>query len=463
MVAPPRTTGRASPTEAIGELGLPLFSGYLRLDPNQRLYGRHAADLFRLMRYDEPACSAFVNAAQSLLPTSYDVIPGGDTDADNAAAEHLASCIESLEHGMATTLRQQQSILWAGWCIQEIVYQRREDGTIGWRGWELRRQNSLERWETDAQFSDKIVGFIQRPAPSYLLRSIPQARYIHTVADDSEGSPEGLSPLRGMYKHWYMLRNIELFLGIALERFGTGLPLFEIEPGAPRLNEKDEEVLQAAIKELRQNEYAGAILPPGVRFRFANSPGLSAETYLSVMRYLRLVMLSTLMADFIGLGTQSGGGAYALGKDKSELFLMALNNYQQRMEDAINTQAVKRLYQFAANRVNRFGAITAPPRLTLKPIKRYDLQSMATLMELLHRIGTFTPSAEDEAYIRSISDLLDKTPEQIAAEREAVPPTTTQPTPQPATENEDDADEVEDEDTTEEDDGDSEDESDETA
>lgn len=429
------TTTTTPLTEPIGALGLPLYSGYLRLDPNPKLTGRQAAALYREMRYGEPAATAFYNAAVTLLPTSYDVQPGGETDADLAAAEHLGACVEAMEPALSTALRQQQSILWAGWCVQELVYRRRDDGTVGWREWGLRRQDSLERWQTAGPGSAEVIGLIQRPAPDYRERVIPRERYIHTVADDSEGSPEGLSPLRGMYKHWYMVRNIELFLGIALERFGTGLPVFEVAEGVT-LTPTDEAVLEDALKALRQNEYAGVVTPKGVTFRFASSPGLRAGDYLQVIRYLRLVMLSTLMADFIGLGTQQAGGAYSLGRDKSELFLLGLNAYQQRMGDAINAQAVRRLYALPANRQNRFGVITAPPRLTLKPIKRYDLASLGQLMELLHRIGLFTPSPEDEAYMREISDLLNKSPDQIRTERGAMPP----PPPRPAADEDDAAD-----------------------
>jgi hypothetical protein len=144
----------------------------------------------------------------------------------------------------------------------------------------LRRQESIERWMTLPD-SGVVTGLVQRPAPDYRIRLIPIERAIHVVADDSEGSPEGMSALRGMYRHAYMVRNLEMLLGIALERFGTGLPLFEVDESVrTRLDASDEALLQDAISALRQNEYAGGVLPPGVRFRFANSPGLDAMTYV---------------------------------------------------------------------------------------------------------------------------------------------------------------------------------------
>jgi hypothetical protein len=141
-----------------------------------------------------------------------------------------------------------------------------------------------------------------------------------------------------------------------------------------------------------------------------------------VIRYYRIVMLSTVIADFIALGTQQSGGAYALSTDKSDLFLLSLNSYQDRVLDGINGQPVRRLFDLPAYRENRFGRITAPPRLTMRPVKRYDLQSLGGFAELLTRIGLFTPTPEDEAFLRSISGLRDLSPDQVRAVREDAPP-----------------------------------------
>jgi hypothetical protein len=443
---------RRSPlTEPIGAVGLPIYAGYLRLDPNpySQLYGRDAIRVYRDMRYNEPAAAAFLNVTTALLPTEPDVIPGGATDADQRAAEHIRQCLADLSPSFATTIRQMASILWAGWDIHEIVYKRTRQGFIGWQGFELRRQDSIQRWQMAAS-SGTISGWEQRPAPDFVLRTIPAERYIHIVADDSEGSPEGLSPLRGMYRHWYMTKQLELLMGISFERFGTGLPVFEIDEGVV-LTERDQALLQDALLQLRQNEYAGAIMPAGVRFRFADSPGLDVENYIEIIRYLRLVMLSVLLADFIGLGTQQGGGAYALGKDKSELFLLSLNGTIQRITDAITEQAVTRLLRLPALR-QQFGPLTAMPRVTLPPIKRYDLEQLSGFVKVLTRIGSFTPTIDDEIFFRKIGDLLDRTPADLTRDRaDAQPDDPTTPadangapddTPIPASE--EDADETDD-------------------
>lgn len=410
--------------QPIGAPGLPLFSGFLRIDPSSslRLYGAEAVRQYRLIAYEEPAARAFLYAANQMLHTEVTPVPGGDTDADKQSAEDLAYAIAPLNPSMGATLRQLYSILWAGWAWHEVQLGRGSDGRPVFASWALRRQESLERWLTLPN-SGVVTGLVQRPAPDYAVRTLPIERSIHVTADDSEGSPEGTSSLRGMIRHAYMVRNIEMLLGIALERFGTGLPLFEVDEAiGNRLTDSDTATLQDALDALRQNEYAGGVLPPGVRFRFADSPGLDANTYLEVIRYYRIVMLSTVIADFIALGTQQSGGAYSLGTDKSDLWMLSLNSYQDRVLDGLNEQPIRRLFALPAYRENRFGRITAPPRLTLRPVRRYDLDKLGAFAELLHRIGAFTPTPEDEEFLRSISDLRDLSADQVRAAREAPEP-----------------------------------------
>jgi hypothetical protein len=411
-----------------GATGLPLFNGRLSLDQNPKLRGRQGTKVFQEMRSDEPAARAFLNAAGSLLRTDLGVEPGGPKRADKQAAVFLEACLADMDIPQA--LRQMHAILWAGWSFHEVVYTRRDDGRVGWAKWALRRQETLERWEVKAGEIDALV---QRPAPDYQLRTIPLNRAIHIVADDSEGSPEGFSPLRGMYRQWFFVKNLELLLGIALERFGTGVPVFEAGEGVGTLTAADEAALQAAISGLKQNEEAGVITPRGFTFRFADSPGLSATDYLEVIRYMRVAMLSTVLADFIALGTGVTGGAYALGKDKSELFLLALNSVQDRILDAINRQAVRRLFLNA--NAGAFGKLTALPKLVLPPVKRYDLAGLGTFAELLERIGAFHPTPEDEEFFRKVSDLPDKDLAELRELHERAP----QPVPGPVNEAEPEA------------------------
>jgi hypothetical protein len=386
-------------------VGLPIFNGYVSLDLNPKLRGAGAAKIYREMILDEPAAGAFVGACNTLLRTDVQVTPGGSTDRDKQAAEFLEQCLQDMRDDLATSMRRCYSVIPFGWVVQELVYKRRgpnaskfPDGRVGWAGWGFRRQESLHKWGNDT--NGTVTEFQQRPAPSYDVRVLPLNKCIHLVADDTEGSPEGRSALRGMYRQAYFVKNFELLFGIALERFGTGIPVFkQTESGT--VTEAHLEMFDQIARALRQNEEAYIRVPFGYDFTFAPSPGLEAATYLDAITRFRTWALSTALAEFIALGT-GDTGSFALGKSKIDLFLKALTGYQDRICAAIQRQAVARLFKY-----NDFGKLTDLPHVTLPAVREYDLQGLATFAEILERVGVFHPTPQDEEAMRRFSDLPD--------------------------------------------------------
>lgn len=379
----------------IGRSGLPLFSGKLSLDRNVRLRWPQAGRIYRQMLDDEPAAAALWTAVRTLLRTDIQVSEGSDP----RAQELVQSALEGMRDSIATKLRQMASAVFYGFDIHEIVYTRRPDGRVGWADWAIRRQDSFERWETDK--NGRVVGFTQRPAPSYQILTIPLKKCLHVVADDSDGSPEGRGALRPMYRYWYMVTQFELLGAIALERFGTGMPVFSREDASIKLSEGQEETLAAIAAGVRQNEEAFVLEPPGIKFRFEPSPGVEAASYLAFIQQFRIWMLATALSEFIALGTGETG-SFALGKSKIDLFLRSLTGFQDKLCDTINRQAIPPLM-----RANGWGALEEYPQVSLPAVREYDLAGLSAFAQALHTIGAFHPTPVDEAWLRKISDLVD--------------------------------------------------------
>jgi len=396
----------------IGAIGLHLFAGVLSDELNANLRGTKGIKVYNEMRRDEPAATSFLAATSNLLHTDLYVEPGGKTRTDTKAAKFVETTLTDMSGSVGAYVRQMYSCIWAGWDIHEIVWKRRsrgkyQDGLVAPSKLALRRQETFDRWGTDK--NGEIISFVQRPAPRYDTREIPLTKCVHVVADDADGSPEGISALRGMYRQWYFVKNIELLLGISLERFGTGMPVFSRTPEIQAsLTEEQLDELEEIAMRVRQNEYAYVIEPLGIKFRFEPSPGLNAATYLDSIMRMRTWMLATVLADFIALGAGGKGGAYALGKDKSELFLLALNGYQQRVLDALNQQLMPWLFKY-----NDFGKLTELPRFALPPVKRYDLSALGSFLNIVKNLGAFHPQPEDETMFRKIADVADVDPSTL--------------------------------------------------
>lgn len=415
----------ARPRAEIGSVGLPMFAGRLGLDTNTRLRGVPGIRIYREMATDEPAAAAFLSACATLLRTDLAVVPGGKSRADAKAATFLESTLDDMRDSLAAQLRQMYGMIIYGYGIHELVYKRRSggvnsrytDGLVGWAAWAYRRQDTFDRWESAE--NGRPDAWWQRPAPDYRPRRIPLNKAIHLVADESDGSPEGKSALRGMYVPHFFSKNFRWMYGISLERFGTGVPVFEIaEDVKATLTEEQTDTLEAIAAGLRQNEEAFVITPAGIKFRFEPSPGLAASEYREALQFFSVWALSTVMAEFIALGSGETG-SFALGKDKSELFLLALNGYQDRVVTALNRQAVPRLFRY-----NSFGNLTKLPEFTLPAVRRYDLASIGSFLQVLNSIGAFHVTPEDEAHLRRISDQVDIDQKQLkqmhAEDEEAV-------------------------------------------
>lgn len=381
----------------LGASGLPIFAGRLSLETNTRLRWPGAGKIYRQMLNDEPAAAALWTATRTLLRTDIQVSEGSD----KRAQELVQSSLEDMRDSIATKLRQQASALFFGFDIHEIVYKRRPDGLVGWADWALRRQDSFERWELDK--NGRVTAFTQRPAPSYALLTIPLRKCLHTIADDSEGSPEGRAALRPMYRYWYMVTQFEVLAGISLERFGTGIPVFSQNDNstATKLTADQETTLANIAAGLRQNEEAYVILPKGMDFRFEPSPGVDASSYLNFIQSFRVWMLSTALAEFIALGT-GDTGSYALGKSKIDLFLKALTGFQDKLCDTINRQAIPQLMRY-----NGWGDMEEFPQVSLPAVREYDLAGLGGFAKILNSIGAFHPTPQDEEWFRKISDLVD--------------------------------------------------------
>lgn len=390
----------------IGAPGLPLFSGRLALDTNIRLRWPRAGRIYRDMLDNEPAAGALRTAVMTLLRSDLQVTPGGSSRLDARIAGHIEHSLTTMRQPLGTALRQMASAYFYGFSVAEIVYRRNPDGTVGWADFAPRRQETLERWDTDAR--GRLTGFVQRPAPDYVLRTIPLTKAVHVLADDMDASPEGRGALRPMYRYWYMVTQFELLFGIALERFGTGIPVFQRVDNTVVLTEAQEDALADQAAALRQNEEAFVLLPPGLTFQFAQSPGLNAATYLDAIQAYRVWMLATGLAEFIALGTGETG-SFALGKSKIDLFLKALTGLQDKLCEAINRQAIPRLLRANGWRVSE------PPTVSLPAVREYDLEKLGAFAKLLSEIGAFHATPEDEAWFRGISDLYDVAIEDLEA------------------------------------------------
>lgn len=387
-----------------GKSGLLTFAGQVTETYTPKLYWPEAYSVYDEMRRRDPTIRTMWNALIMLSRTaSWYAEPGGVSDADKQAAEFLQMCLEDMSHTLEDAIEDALSCVLFGWSWLEICYKRREgaggkhksiysDGRIGWRKWAMRRQSSFARWDFDEEGG--VRGLYQRPAPDYEERFIPIEKSLHFTSQRDGGNPEGLALLESIYEVWYYLKNYQIIQGIGWQRTFVGLPVFEFEETP---SSDDRAKVESVGQALTVDEKQYVSVPRGIKFRLESAQNAGAAALLETIRHYRLLMLQTLLADFIALGTGQTG-SWALGADKSQLFLMAVDGYLDRIASVINRFGVPRLMEY-----NDFPGMTALPRLVHTKVEKPSLTQLGSWLQQVSGLLNWTP--EDENWLRQRSGM----------------------------------------------------------
>lgn len=372
----------------VGRTGLLEFAGQVSESYTSKLEWPAVYDVYDEMRRRDPTIRTMWNALVMLSRTAqWYFEPESESAEDRAAADFLDDCLHDMSHTPADAIEDALTCVMFGWSWLEICYKRREEreGYIGWRKWAVRRQSSFHKWQFDE--TGGLQALVQRPAPDYEEITIPIQKSLHFTFQRDGGNPEGLALLESLYETWYYLKNLQIINGIGWQRSFVGLPTFEFEE---KPSSEDQSQVESVGQALAVDAKQYVSVPSGVNFSLTSVSNTNAEALLSTIRYYRLLMLQTMLADFINLGTGQTG-SWALGSDKSQLFLMATDGTLDRLASVVNRFAVPRLLQYNPQ-------IKGRARLTHTKVEKPALGQLGNWLQQVGDLLTWTP--EDENWIR---------------------------------------------------------------
>ena len=380
------------------------------------LQGRQGIEMFKQMSENDSVIGAILFAVEMLVrQVKFDTEPASDSPRDIEAADFLKSCISDMNVSWQDTLSEMLSFLTYGFSYHEIVYKRRmgaghgaqssrySDGLIGWRDFAIRAQDSLVRWEYGE--GDELRGMVQAAPPDYEERFIPIDKALHLRTKSRKASPEGVSILRSCYRDYYFKKNLQETEGIGAERGAVGLPvltppegvnIWDDDPDSRALLSQAEQL----VRNVRRDNVDGVVLPYGWKLELMGGGARQPDLGAIIERYDRRIAMSVL-ADFIMLGSNSAG-SYALSSDKTELFSLALGTYLDIICDALNSQAIPRLFDM--NR-SAFSDLTELPKLVHGDIEKPDLDKLGSFIERMTGAGLLRPDLRTEKYVRRLAEL----------------------------------------------------------
>lgn len=372
-----------APLVEVGAEGLEAFYGRVGEAYVSDLQWPAAYTIYNQMRRRDPTLRSMLNAVRLLArQAEWKAEAATDAPGDRKAAEFLQSCLGDMAHTVGDFLDDVLTMMAFGWASFEICYKRREgprgrveslsdDGLVGWRKLAYRRQSSFDTWKFDE--AGGFAGWVQRAAPDYREVELPVAKLIHFVSERDGANPEGISLFESAYEPYHYVTNLQILGGIGWQRAFVGLPVFEFDQ---RPQDGDLSTVQEVGQGLVVDERQYVSVPPGVKFRLESTQNSGADSLLNTIKYYRSLMLMISLADFIALGSTERG-SWALGSDKSDLFLMAVNGYLDRIAENWTRYGVRRL--FDANP----GAFpgTAMPRIAHSPVYKPNLPGLGAFIQ----------------------------------------------------------------------------------
>jgi hypothetical protein len=198
-----------NPMQEFGLTGLPRFGGFVYEEWLQDLVGIRGRNIYREMRDNDPIIGAILFTIEMLCrQVSWSVKAGGDSPADQEAADFLNSCMHDMSTSWHDFITEALSMFVFGWSWHEICYKKRlggadyadpltrskyDDGRIGWRKLPIRAQETLWRWTFDNEGGIKIMN--QLPPPDFIPRRLPIEKALLFRTKSYKNNPEG-RPIR---------------------------------------------------------------------------------------------------------------------------------------------------------------------------------------------------------------------------------------------------------------------------
>lgn len=449
---PPSQSTPVDEMKELGVAGAEISSGFVHDEFIVRLIGERGRRIYREMRDNDDTVGAILFAVEMLLravewEVTSDLIEGDmdQTGGDEQTTMNINTpemavrfvegvLFEDMDHTFDDFLGNVLSMLTFGWQYTEIVWKRRDgiqdemsetpssifkDGMIGIHKLADRSQETLERWDVDEH--GRVFGMWQEPPTgsggiSGGDRYIPISKALLFRPKQHKGSPEGRSVLRNAYRSWYFLKNIQEIEAIAIERELAGLPVIRI-PNAilagntPEAIRAKNRYIQMA-RDIKFNEQGGAVIPsdpyydqegnptgtPQVELTLVSASGSRAIDTDKVIKRYQAGIARSILADFIMMG-QSERGSFSLSKNKTDLFLRAIEGWLGSIEETINRHLIPKLW-----RINGLDP-QFMPKVNHGRIAPVNLDELGKFLKDATGSGFALNDPETEEFLRDVSGL----------------------------------------------------------
>jgi hypothetical protein len=390
------------PAPSLAELGSVSpspFTAWLRREYNPELRDRQGLRKFDEMRKSDSTVRSTLRAMKTpILNARWFIQPASQSAQDKKIADFV---LWNLTEGMSISWGQ---IVWEallmldfGYYMFEKVFTNQHPdmpGKICWQKFAPRHPLDVEEWNWDANGGPLSVDVLN-PVPAgtgavnTFTTSIPISKLAVFTFDKEAGDMTGTSLLRSAYKPWYYKQQLEKIDAIQKERHGIGVPIITLPLG---FNDNDKLLAEAIGRNLRTNERAHVVMPPGWTIEFAKLQGQLTDALKSI-EYHSTEIAKNILATFI----ENRAGAADASQD---LFLKSCRYVAAVVEEVFNIYCIPQLIRYNYANVHKF------PKLKARRIGEViDQRTFSFAIRNMVGAGVIRPDDPLEDLVRDEMDL----------------------------------------------------------
>lgn len=342
-------------TTEIGGYGASSYYAFSRQDYNPAMAGQLGLRRYDEMRRSDSQVRRSLNVIKTPVQAArWYMEPASESEEDKKIADFVWDCYTKyMSVSFPQLLRETLTFLDFGWYALEKVPEFRViDGKqmVVWKKLAPRHPlDSLGGWSYDSHGGPTGCWFMGDGGDEVF---IPIEKLLAFTYDKEAGNMDGISVLRTAYKNWYFKDNLYKIDAIQKERHGIGIPIIKLPPN---FSEADRVAAEHLGANLRTNEKAHVVLPPGWEILFAKLEGQPVNCMESIEHHNGQI-LGNIMAEFLGMGS-SGNDDAAM-----DMFVKGTRFIADIVRDVHNKWAIPELVNW------NFPNVDAYPELKVRRI-----------------------------------------------------------------------------------------------
>ncbi len=398
-------TGARVQIKPVGASGTELFAGYFSEEYLHLLRGRKGAKVYDEIRRSEAQVAMLLNAVMNPIKAGTWEFEAAPDVADGETHKELIEYCAKEMIDWETHIHEALTFLVMGYSLFEIVNNVVQNhpkfGTFnGLKALAFRSQKTIEQWVVDRTTGDLLAVKQWLQGDLALNRSAyveMDAGFLLVMTLNKEGDNyEGISALRPIYGPWYRKNLYLKIAAIGLEKNAIGTPLGTVPAG--KVTEDQIAEFKQVLSNFTAHEAAYLLKPEGWNIEILKND-FDAAKLKEMILLENTEMINAFVANFLALGTNGGGGAFALGSDLSDFFLSGIQTFADLICGVWNRKLIPQLIKL------NFGEQQAYPKLKATGINDKAGKELAEILDLLAKSQAVKPDMKLEEFLRKSYNL----------------------------------------------------------